>query len=228
MRLTRSTLAIIIVALVVIVAVLAFSASPASAPPAPTEIPTLTAGGPLFPGLTTDAISRFAVKDLATSVTVTYLRDSAGVWTLENDASGYTIDSAAMERNAGAFSDLMAYDTFPTEALQDYGLEAPAYLVTVQTADGASAELYVGGINPTGNRQYVVAAMHAATDSTAEATPAPDSFILTGTQAVSTVVSSTVQGWIRMFESPTFIPTPPPTPTPEMTAEATAEATTAP
>ncbi len=229
MRLTRGTIVIIIVVVAVVAGVLLVSVGPASAPPAPTAMPTVAAGGPLFPDLSTTAISRFAVEDLATGETVSYLRDGDGVWSLEDDASDSQIDNSAMNSNAEAFAALFATDTFPTEALGDYGLSAPAYLVSVQTTNGVTAELYVGGTNEAGNRHYAVTAMHTTeTDSTAEATPSPDSYLLIGEQAVSTVASSLIDGWLRMFNTPVYVPTPNMDATADVTAEATAEATAGP
>lgn len=224
MRLTRTTFLIIIVAVAVIVAVLLFNASPASAPPAPTGMPTLAAGGPLFDGLTVDAIQNLTIEELATGEAVDFTRDSTGAWALTGDTSGFVLDSTALERSAAAFVNLMAYDSFASESLSTYGLEAPIWLVTVQLADGSSAELYAGGLNPTGNRRYVVAAMHAAAENaaSAEATPAPDSFILSGEQTVSTVIASVVDDWAALFNAPIYLPTA----TPQ--AEATAEVTAAP
>jgi hypothetical protein len=227
-RLTQSRLiiTIIIIAAVVLVGALVISVLPASAPPAPAIIPTLAGGGPLFPDMASATIASLAVEDLATGLRVSYLRNSTGVWTLVDDPSGYVIDSAAMERNATAFAGLVANDRFMSDALPDYGLEAPAYLVLVQMADGSMAELYVGGTNEAGDRRYVVAAMHPPPGEdapTAEFTPEPDSYILTGEQAVSTVVASLIDNWITMFNTPTYIPTPLPTLMPDF--DATPEAT---
>lgn len=227
MRFTRTTLLIIIVAVATIVAVLLFNASPASAPSAPTEIPAPSTEGPLFTGMTTGAIQSLTIEELATGEVARYTRDSDGVWALADDTSGFVIDSAALERSADAFANLVAYDSFATEALADYALETPAYLAVVQLADGSSAELYIGGLNPTGNRRYVVAVTRAAAENAAdaEATLSPDSPILADEQRVSTVIASAVDGWISLFNAPIYVPTPLPTPLVEATAEAAAEAT---
>jgi hypothetical protein len=223
---SRLILAIIAIVVVVLIGALIISVLPASAPPAPDIIPTLAGGGPLFPDMAEATITSLAVEDLATGLRVSYIRNSTGVWTLVDDTSGYVIDSAAMERNAAAFAGLVANDRFMSDALPDYGLEAPAYLVLVRMADGATAELYVGGTNDAGDRRYVVAAMHVPPGEgapTAEFTPEPDSYILTGEQLVSTVVASLIDNWIMMFNTPTYVPTPPPTLTPNF--DATAEVT---
>lgn len=228
MRLTRGTIALLAVALLVIVGVLAFNASPASAPAAPTETPAPTTGGPLFEGLDPAAITRLTVEDYAAGLISTWARDESGAWALEGDASGYEVDATALETKAAALADLEAVDTFPGDTLADYGLDVPSYRIQAAAASGETYTLWVGGMNPTGNRRYVIAETSAAS---AEATPAAEAtaevgrVTLAGTQQISTVVSGTVQGFVTLLTAPPFLPTPLPTPTPEATAEATADTT---
>lgn len=228
MRLTRGTLLLIIAAVAVIVAVLLINASPASAPAAPTATAGSAAGGPLFPGLDAASVARFTVRD-SSGVSVTYARSADGVWALDGDTTGYTLDSGALDGQMTAFAGLSAFDTFPSDALAEFGLDAPAALITAQTSGGASVALYVGGANPTGNRRYVVAVTGGVAEATpeAEATAEAGALALTGTQSVSTVVNTTVSGWLALLTAPPYQPTLAPTPTAEATAEATPEATAA-
>ncbi len=228
MRLTRGTLLLIIAAIAVIIAVLLINASPASAPAEPTVPAGSTTGGPLFPGLDAASVARFMVQD-ASGLSVTYQRDAEGAWALDGDATGYTLDRAALDGQMTAFAGLSAFDTFTSDALAEFGLDAPTARITARTSDGATVALYVGGANPTGTRRYVVAVASAAAEATpqAEATAEAGALALNGPQSISTVVNSTVEGWLALLTTPPYQPTATPTlpPSPEATTEATPEAT---
>lgn len=235
MRLSKGTIALIVVALVVIVAVLAFNASPASAPPPPTATLGSASAGPLFPGLDATTIAALNVAAPAGGLTVNYRRSSDGAWTLDGDQTGYSLDGKSLDDQMTALAGLASFDTFSSDRLADYGLDAPIGVITVQMADGATLRLVIGGTNPTGNRRYVVA-LTGGPEATPEATASADTTaeaaapLLTGAQSVSTVVSSTVQDWLDLLTTPPYqptatpVPTQAPTPTPEATAEASAEA----
>jgi hypothetical protein len=239
MRMSRGTIALIVVALAVIVAVLIFNASPASAPPSPTATPGSASAGPLFPDVSPATIAALTVDAPASGLNATYRRGSDGAWTLDGDSTGYTLDAKSLDDQMTALSGMASFDTFSSDQLANYGLDAPIGVITVQLADGTTRQLVVGGTNPTGNRRYVVVLSvnaEATPEATAEATLSADATVeaatplLTGAQSISTVVSSTVQGWLDLLTTPPYQPTATPaptlaaTPTPEATAEATSAA----
>ncbi|MFN8378346.1 MAG: DUF4340 domain-containing protein [Anaerolineae bacterium] len=234
MRLTRGTLVLIVAAIVVIVAVVLFNASPASAPPPPTATAGSSTAGPLFQGLDAASVAGLAVENPAAALAVAYHRGEDGTWSLDGDSTGYTLDGSKLDKDVSDLAGLASYDTFSSDSLADYGLDAPVAVLTLTNADGSSVKLVIGGTNPTGTRRYVVALTagpevtpeaEMTAEATAEAMP-----ILSGAQSISTVVNSTIQSWLDLLTQPPYVPTAAPTPTsflptPESTAEATAEAT---
>ncbi len=208
MRFNRGTAILVVAALVIIVAVLLLN----NQAEAPAELtPTVTVGGALFEELAGNDIARLEVTNNQTGDSVLLTQDTGGAWAIAEATYAQRLDADQSKAQGvvGDFVLLQADDTFESEALADFGLTTPAYIITADMRDGTRETLYVGSQNPTGNRYYVlresgetpaalsdeVAALATTEEATSEAT------------AETTVEAEAAES------------------TPEATAESTAEAT---
>lgn len=183
MRFNRGTAILVVAALVVIVAVLLLN----NQAEAPAELtPTVTVGGALFEELAGNDIALLEVVNNQTGDSVLLTQDTGGAWAIAEAtfAQALDADQSKAQGVVGNFVLLEADDTFESEALADFGLAAPTYVITADMRDGTRETLYVGSQNPTGNRYYVlresgdtpaelsdeIAALEATEEATAEAT----------------------------------------------------------
>ena len=182
MRFNRGTAILVVAALVVIVAVLLLN----NQAEAPAELtPTVTVGGALFEELAGNDIARLEVVNNQTGDSVLLTQDTGGAWAIAEATFAQALD-ADQSKAQGAVGDfvlLEADDTFESDALADFGLATPTYVITADMRDGTREMLYVGSQNPTGNRYYVlresgetpaglsdeIAALEATEEATAEA-----------------------------------------------------------
>ncbi len=155
MRLNRGTIILTVVALVIITAVLLVN----NQAEAPAITPTVAAsGGPLFEDLAGNDIARLEVTNNTSGDRVLLTQDAGGAWTIAQATypQNLDVDQSKAQSAAGTFVLLVSDDSFESEALTDFGLASPAYVITADTRDGTRQTLYVGGQNPTGNRYYVL------------------------------------------------------------------------
>jgi hypothetical protein len=172
MRLNRGTLIFVVVlALVIVAAALLLRGDDATETPdvdaetAPTTEPQL-----VFPNLTTDAVTAISlnrrVEDTGvtpsvetvltpTAVSLVYANET---WSLASpDSSGETreIDQTRVEQAISTLLGLRYRETFETDNLAQFGLDAPAYDVNF-TAGGTNYRLQVGNKNPGGTQYYAL------------------------------------------------------------------------
>ena len=171
MRLNRGTLIFIVVLAVVIVAA-AFLLRDDTTEIPDTDAETVPTTEPqvLFPNLTTDAVTALSINRrvqeseatvtvetelAATTLSLVYANET---WSLANpDASGETreIDQTRVEQAISTLLGLRARESFETDNLAQFGLEAPAYDVSF-TAGGTNYRLQVGNKNPGGTQYYAL------------------------------------------------------------------------
>ncbi len=225
MRMNRGTIGLLVISLLVIVAVLVLN-NTALAPEEST--PTPESGGPFFPDLEVDALTRLSIsgtaqaaegseEEAAGPLQTTLSKDEGGAWVVEEatNSTDRATDQDAAAQAAENFVALRAADSFTAENLADFGLEEPAYTITAEDGEN-SYTLLVGNENPSGNRYYVLR------DGDEEPT-------------VYLVTKSTLDDLINLLDEPPYVPPPTATPTPyptpnpysevEQTATAQVEAT---
>jgi hypothetical protein len=179
MRPNRGTILLVVAALVVIVVVSILNNDRASAPGEPTPTPGV-ANVPLFAGAAADSFSRVDVVDNTLGSFVTVSQDAGGAWGISaTNAADRAADQTIIATQMTTLSALQGEGSFvigtTDQPLSAFGLENPAYVITV-TAGDTDYTLHVGGENPAGNRYYVVvtsapAAERPAAEATAEVAP---------------------------------------------------------
>lgn len=150
MRLNKNTGVFLAVLLVVIVGALFVLNNPTSAPDlAGSTGETLD----IFGGKLVTDINSLRITENATNLSATFTQDTTGAWVqAEVDAPVRQFDLD------GAIGDLLqvkASDSFPASDLAPYGLDAPAYTVTLG-GRGVAVTLHVGNSNPAGTRIYAL------------------------------------------------------------------------
>lgn len=211
MRLNRGTLILLLVSLVVIAAVLVLSNNQASAPGTETTTPsafsTAATVGPLFTGLDQANVASVEITDNNAGPSTLLTKNGTDIWTISSASfsADRETDQAAASKAVTDLVALQANDSFQSDKLSDFGLDHPAYVITITNADGTQNVMYVGNKNPAGNRSYVLIANQPGT----EATPSVDS----STEATS---EATVEAVTEATSEATT----------ETVTEATAEATT--
>ena len=232
MRLNRGTLILLLASVVIIVAVLVVNNNPAPEPEAETVVNE--DGGPLLPDLTEDDVVSLAVSESETGEFGRVARDPADetmwtVTTLLDNADRVVDQTAAAQAIADALT-LEADSSFEIESLTEFGLDAPTYLIEIDTGGDALNVVFVGDENPTGTRYYVMTRSLAVSADSEDSTTGPD---LAEGSIVSLVNTAAIDKLIDLIADPPFEPLPTATATPTATlnpmseveiATATAEA----
>lgn len=185
MRLNRGTLILLLASLVVIAVVLVLSNNQASAPGADTTTPsafsTAVTVGPLLPDLDATSVASVEITDNQAGYSTLLTKSGTDIWTIANAtySTDRETDQAAAAEAVNNLVALQANDSFESDQLADFGLDDPAHVITITTADGTQHILYVGNKNPVGNRYYILVGTQQgevptpAADPTAEATSEP-------------------------------------------------------
>jgi hypothetical protein len=192
MRLNRGTIALLLVSVVAIIAIALFRNQPPAAT-TPTPIPTGTTTGPIFTAIDTSTVNRFEVVDNTTGQRTVLTRDAALVWAVAETAFPNTqpVDQARINTQLGGFTTLNATDRFAATNLADFGLDTPAYTISITRLDGTVNRIQVGNTNPGASRYYVLV------DNQTE---------------VILVQQAAIAGMTSMVVNPPFIPVPTATP----------------
>jgi hypothetical protein len=200
MRLNRGTIVLLVASLVVIIIVLVINSQQATAPDVtPTAASAAAAAGPLFPDIAlTDNqgnINRFEVVDNVTSTRIVMTKDDGGVWTIAESGNPQQL-ATDQTKAVGLMSNLAslaATDSFTTDNLADFGLDAPRYVMTLTAKDGTTYSITIGNQSPTNPRYY---ALKGDDKTTVYIVP----------KETVDLVASTVM-------NPPYVPTPTPSPT---------------
>lgn len=164
MRLNRGTLLLGLASIIVIVAVVVLSNQPGGLTVS-TGTPTATAqsAGPLFPDINSvdnqSKINRFEIINNTDSSKVIMTKDAASVWTV-TEATNKQALATDQTKAVGMMSNLAsltAIDKFTTDKLADYGLDKPAYTMTLTDSDNKTYTVKVGSKAATTPRYYVLA-----------------------------------------------------------------------
>lgn len=157
MRLNRGTLLLIVAALVIIGAVAIFNNNQANAPASATAT-AAPGAGPIIDEVAGDDVLQLQVVDNTTGSTTILAQSAGGTWSVPQatNATIRDVDQAKAQGAVGEFVLLESSDRFDSEALADFGLDTPSYIVTADLAGGIRHTLYIGSQNPTGNRYYVL------------------------------------------------------------------------
>jgi hypothetical protein len=114
--------------------------------------------------------------------------------TIEPTPLPQVLDSAALDLRVNDLVFLNASDIFESDQLEQFGLAAPAYTISAETADGAQLVVHIGGMNPNRNRYYGV---------TAES-PGELPVTLEGTQTIFLLPSTSVNLLTNLIRTPPF------------------------
>lgn len=203
MRLNTGTLLLILAAVVVIAVVILLNGQPATAPGDPTPTSAAVTGS-VFVGVDAPGADSITLTNYESGEFVTFTRDTGGAWDIAGTYSSDVTDPLqdGVVTGIAPIQSLVFLDSFESDQLSGFGLDQPTYTIEVNGADGTQYTLYVGSLNPSGNRYYAVAQTFAGAASTAD----PNA-------ALSTAETT---------------PEATPEATPDMTAEATADAASTP
>ncbi len=160
MRLNRNTLIILLISLVVI----GVASVLLNNPPANTGNATPTAEGfvgRMFPDLALESVNGLRVRDEATSTETAYAQDAEGTWniaftTLTTASLTTNLTQTTMDERVANIIALEAPESFITDDLVPFGLDAPAFTVTMTTRDNQTFTLKIGKKNPQNNRYYAL------------------------------------------------------------------------
>lgn len=157
MRFNRGTLILLAVLIVVIVAVLLINNQQATAPGEATATAS-TVSGPLLPGIATDEIVRYEVRNNTTGEYTALTEDTEGVWTIDstNALAGREPEQALIESTAEQITDINYTNMFEDDELATFGLDQPSYTVFITTEAGQFYTIYIGAKAPTSSRYYAV------------------------------------------------------------------------
>ncbi len=153
MRLDQRTVILLVVLLVVIVAGLVIT-NPANAP---AETPTPVEGsGPVFGEIDQTTITGIAVTNNDTGETTVLTKDEGGAWAITEatNSTDRATDQAAVTTALNTLATLASSESFTTENLADFGLDAPTHTIVLTAVDGTTHTLLVGGKAPANPRYY--------------------------------------------------------------------------
>ena len=234
MRLNRGTIILLLASVVIIVAVLVVNNNPAPEPEAETVVNE--DGGPLLPDLAEEDVVSLAVSendlDSGGFSRVSRDPDDDSLWvvtTLLDTADRVVDQTAAAQAIADALA-LEADSSFEVESLAEFGLDAPTYLIEIDTGGDALDVVFVGNENPNGTRYYVMTRSLEVSADSEDAATGPD---LAEGSVVSLVNTTAIEKLTDLIADPPFEPLPTATVTPTATlnpmsevemATATAEA----
>lgn len=163
MRLNRGTILLGLVSIIVIAAVVLLSNQPGGLT-VNTGTPTATAetAGPLFPDInsvdTQSKIVRFEIDNTADSSKVVMTKDAASVWTVSEATHSQQLatDQTKAVGMMSNLASLTAVEKFTTDKIADYGLDKPAYIMTLTDSAGKTYVVKVGKKATTTPRYYVL------------------------------------------------------------------------
>jgi hypothetical protein len=147
----RSTWLLVAVFVVVLGGAVYWQQRPAASPE--NEATPIPATQPLFP-VTSEELTGLQVQE-TTGGAVILERDADGLWELVQPAGAET-DQAEVETKLGQLTSLRIKTSLePAADLSIFGLDSPAYRVSLRTTDGQEYGLAVGDLTPTGDGYYV-------------------------------------------------------------------------
>jgi len=163
MRLNRGTILLGLVSIIVIAAVVLLSNQPGGLT-VNTGTPTATAetAGPLFPDInsvdTQSKIVRFEIDNTTDNTKVVMTKDAASVWTVSEatNAQQLATDQTKAVGMMSNLASLTAIEKFETDKVADYGLDKPAYIMTLTDSAGKTYVVKVGKKATTTPRYYVL------------------------------------------------------------------------
>jgi hypothetical protein len=199
MRLNRGTFFLLLVSLVII-GVVGFLGSQPQESSTATPTPTGEGAGPLFPPIaeTTDqgSINRFEITNNQTNAHTVLTKDENDLWAIAEatNAQEFDTDQTKAVGSMSVMASLEAFQQFPVEgSLDDYGLENPAYTLTLSDVDGAVYSLYIGKQSTITQRYFAL-----ANDDR---------------QTVYVLPNDLVSGLTSMVDQPPYVASPTPTAT---------------
>jgi hypothetical protein len=231
MRLNTGTIVLLVISLVVIGGVILFNNNQAAAPGNETATPTAGAGGPLFPGVDQNTVTRFEVRNNLTGQLTVMDRQADMTWTVsDREASGgqlsgmvnsalagasggQQVDQTQVVGTMGVFASLAATDSFQSDAehpVSAFGLDHPEYSLMIVTQDGGVYTMHVGAKNPQGTRYYAVvqttagSAAAAATDVVLSRPEEPSSVVNTEVPEAGDDAGATAEATALVGANPTL------------------------
>ncbi len=160
MRLNRGTVILIVVSVILIVGFTLLSNQQAAAPTSGTATPTASVG-PVFAGLDTSKIVKFEAVNNADSATphVIMTKDAGGVWTVSDATYPQKLatDQTKASATVNSMATIVALDKFDTDKPSDYGLDKPAFTLTLTDSDGKTYSLQIGKKAVANPRYYAFA-----------------------------------------------------------------------
>ncbi|RMF81211.1 MAG: DUF4340 domain-containing protein [Chloroflexi bacterium] len=163
MRLNLSTLILLVVGIAIIAAALILTVGDEASEDdllpgriATPETPNPLAG-PLFPSLNQASVIRVEMRDNHND-TLLIMQREEGAWQISEavENPGTAPDPLLIANTIGDLVGLIAVDGFITEDLTDFGLDEPAFMLSMMTADETQFTLRIGRQNPSGNRYYAL------------------------------------------------------------------------
>lgn len=160
MRLNRNTLIVLLVSLAVIVVAGLLLNNPSSNSTAAT--PTAEGFvGRVFPDLALESVNSITVRSEADATETAYIQDDEGVWQIESTTlttanPDSEITQTTLDERVANVVSLEAPDSFETDDLAQFGLEPPAFVITLKTRDNQTVTVKIGKKNPQNNRYYAL------------------------------------------------------------------------
>jgi hypothetical protein len=214
MRFNRGTIILLAVCVVIIAAVVVVNNQPGEQ-----DAQTIVdeEGGPVFADLTAEDIDRLTVYQNGTEFYTELTRDTeeSTLWAVAGpeDLAERTINQTEAAQAAVDAASLEYESAFEIENLADFGLDAPAQTVEIDTGADTLDIIFVGITNPSNNRFYVMTRQVEAETWTA-ADNAPD---LADGNMVLLVNSVSLDKLTDLVADPPFVPLPTVSPTPTAT-----------
>lgn len=179
---------------------------PIVVPPTPTPVPVLNTQGPVFNTFDANTIIRFEARDTTNDEFIIIVKDSAGVWTVEDGTNkeALPLDGATLTTFLTAFGFTQAVDGINGADLERLGLTEPAYSLTAVDAANNTYRIKVGTEDATGTRYYA---------------------LVNDYETVAVIEKTGIDIVLTLISEPPYQPEATPEATAESTAEATAEAT---
>ena len=198
MRLNRGTVLLLAVSLIVIVIVVLVNSQQATAPDV-TPTAAASAAGAVFPSIASvdnqGDINRFEVVNNVDSTHFLMTKDDGGVWTVTKSSSPSELatDQTKAVGTMSILASLAATDSFTTDSLADFGLDAPKYVLTLTAKDGTTYVVNVGNQSPANPRYY--------------------GLINDDTTTVYLLPKDTIDNLVKQITQPPYVASPTPTPT---------------
>jgi hypothetical protein len=147
----RSTWLLVAVFVVVLGGAVYWQQRPAAS--AENEATPIPAAQPLFP-VTPEELVRLQVQETSGGAVILE-REAGGLWELVQPAGAET-DPAQVETKLSQLTSLRIKTSLePAADLSIFGLDSPAYRVSLRTTDGQDYGLVIGDLTPTGDGYYV-------------------------------------------------------------------------